>query len=151
VATEFLYSHIVCRFNCPLELITNQGSQFVNRVVIKSLKQMSVKHRKTVTYYPQANNLVEKTNTTPCNILDKVVLGKRKAWNEHLNEALWANRTAFKVTTGFTPFHLAFKTEAVIPIELEIPTLRTVIEHGLNREGALEACLLQSNELDEHL
>jgi hypothetical protein len=121
----------------------------VNGLVSKLLGRLSVKHWKASAYYPQANSLVEKTNGILCNILGKVVLDKRRAWDEHLNEALWAYRTAYKVTSGFIPFKLAYGFEAVIPIELEVPSLRTAIEHGLDENGSLEAWLIQLQGLDE--
>ena len=37
---------------------------------------------------------------------------------------LWAYRTTARNATGETPFSLAYKVEAVVPIETEIPTFR---------------------------
>ena len=42
--------------------------------------------------------------------------------------ALWAYRTSVKTATGFTPFHLVFGEEAVLPIECEIPSLHLAVE-----------------------
>ena len=42
--------------------------------------------------------------------------------------ALWACQTSFKTATGFTPFHLVFGEEAVLPIECEIPSLQLAVE-----------------------
>ncbi|GJQ91548.1 reverse transcriptase domain-containing protein [Tanacetum coccineum] len=38
---------------------------------------------------------------------------------------LWAHRTTIKVSTGDTPFSLVYGTEAVIPAEIGMPTIRT--------------------------
>ena len=45
-----------------------------------------------------------------------------------LFSALWAYPTTMKIAIGFTPFHLVHGVEATLPIECEIPTLRTAIE-----------------------
>ena len=37
---------------------------------------------------------------------------------------LWAYRTIARTPTGETPFKLAFSTEAIIPVELEVTGLR---------------------------
>lgn len=42
--------------------------------------------------------------------------------------ALWAYRTSVKTTTGFTPFHLVFREEVVLPIHYELPFLHLAIE-----------------------
>ena len=39
---------------------------------------------------------------------------------------LWAYRTTQRLPTGETPFALAFGTEAIIPIELKLPSARVV-------------------------
>ena len=41
-----------------------------------------------------------------------------------LNSALWAFRTAFKVSTGLTPFRLVYGMEVVVPMEFIVPSLR---------------------------
>ncbi|GJZ82850.1 reverse transcriptase domain-containing protein [Tanacetum coccineum] len=42
-----------------------------------------------------------------------------------LSHVLWAHRTTIKVSTGDTPFSLVYGTEAVIPAEIGMPTIRT--------------------------
>lgn len=50
-------------------------------------------------------------------------------WDAKLNAALWAYRTTFKVTTKQTPFALVYGVEAILPIEIEIPSLRIAINN----------------------
>ena len=52
----------------------------------------------------------------------------RKDWVARLPKALWAYRTAWKSTIGFTPFELLYGKTAVMPIEFEHKTLRTALE-----------------------
>ena len=77
VASDFIFHHIVCKFGCPLEIVTNQGSHFINGVATNLFNRLSVKHRRTTSYYPQANGLVKKTNGILCNIIAKMVQDKR--------------------------------------------------------------------------
>ncbi|XP_038986795.1 uncharacterized protein LOC120112114 [Phoenix dactylifera] len=48
-------------------------------------------------------------------------------WVEDLYNVLWAYRTTFRVPTGETPFNLTYGTEAVIPLEIGLPSSR--VEH----------------------
>ena len=48
-------------------------------------------------------------------------------WAEELPKVLWAYRMTSRTTTGETPFSMAYGVEAVLPIEIETPTLRTVV------------------------
>jgi hypothetical protein len=42
--------------------------------------------------------------------------------------ALWAYRTSIKIATGFSPFHLIYGLEAVLPIKCQIPSLKLVVQ-----------------------
>lgn len=42
-------------------------------------------------------------------------------------DALWACRSSVKTTTGFSPFSLIYRTEAISPVELVVPMLRVVL------------------------
>lgn len=44
---------------------------------------------------------------------------------DELSHVLWAHRTVIKVSNGDTPFSLVYGTEAVIPAEIGMPTIRT--------------------------
>ncbi len=44
---------------------------------------------------------------------------------EELPSVLWTHRTTVRKSTGETPFALAFGVEAIIPLEVEMPTTRT--------------------------
>lgn len=149
VAADFIFSHVACRFGCPLELVTDRGSHFVGGVVTALLSKLSVKHRKASPYYPQANGLVEKTNGILCGIIGKMVLDKRREWDKNVNSALWAYRTTHKVATNYTPFYLTYGQEAILPIELEIPTLRTALRYGVGEANAITTRLVMLESLDE--
>ena len=57
------------------------------------------------------------------------MVGKQKSsWHLKLFLALWAYRTSIRNVTGFTPFHLVYGLEAVLPIECEIPSLKITVE-----------------------
>ena len=45
-------------------------------------------------------------------------------WTEELPRVLWAYRTTKCSSTGETPFAMVYSTEAVIPTETGLPTLR---------------------------
>ena len=45
-------------------------------------------------------------------------------WPEELPSVLWAYRTTARTPTGETPFNLTYGTEAVIPVEVGLISLR---------------------------
>ena len=55
----------------------------------------------------------------------KVKLDDAKgAWSEELPNVLWACRTTARTPTRETPFRLTYGTEAVIPVEVEVTSVR---------------------------
>ena len=52
-------------------------------------------------------------------------------WHEKLPFALMAYRTTVRTSTGATPYSLVYGSEAVLPAEVEIPSLRVLMEAEL--------------------
>ena len=61
-------------------------------------------------------------------ILLKIIKAKlddvKGAWLEELPNILWAYRTTARTPTRETPFRLTYGTEAVIPIKVEVGSIR---------------------------
>ena len=86
----------------------------------------SIEHHKSSLYRPQANGVVEAANKNVKNILAKIVV-TYKDWAEKLPFALWGYRTSIHVLTRATPCSLVYGSEAVLPIEVEIQSLRVLL------------------------
>ncbi|GJU14132.1 reverse transcriptase domain-containing protein [Tanacetum coccineum] len=63
---------------------------------------------------------------------------RSKNWMEELPHVLWAHRTMIKSSNGDTPFSLTYGTEAVIPAEIGMPTIRTTEVDLVQNNEALE-------------
>ena len=53
-------------------------------------------------------------------------------WSEKLPFALWAYRASFHNSTGATPYSLVYGMEAVLPIEIEMGSLRVTLEQQIS-------------------
>lgn len=117
VAT-FFYEDIICRHGCPRELLTDQGTHFVNEMVEAMCTRLGVKHRLSTAYHPQTNGLVERFNRTLCEILAKYCDEYQQEWDIFIPSALFAYRTMRQNTTRYEPFYLTYGRDAILPIEL---------------------------------
>ena len=61
------------------------------------------------------------------NVLTKMVV-TYKDWADKLPFALWVYRTFIRALTGATPYYLVYGSEAMLPIEVEIQSLRVLVE-----------------------
>lgn len=73
----------------------------------------------------------------------------KKDWHERLPEALWAYRTTCRTPTQATPYSLVFGGEAVLPLEVQIPSLRVAIQESLTEEESAIIRLAELETLDE--
>ena len=94
----------------------------------------NIKHNKSSPYQPQANGVVEAANKNVKNILAEMVV-TYKDWAKKLLLALWDYRTSIRASTKATPFSLVYGSEAVFPIEVEIQSLRVLVETKVLEEG----------------
>ena len=137
---KFLYDNIFARFGCPLEVITDRGSHFVNEVITTILDKYKIFHRKSCAYYPRANGQAESTNKVLCKLLCKLCHQQPSTWPQALLGTLWAFRTSFKATTQHSPFMLAFGLEAIAPFEFSTGSSRV----GQARSNAPDAMYLEN-------
>jgi hypothetical protein len=95
---RFLKKNIFTRFGTPRVLKNDGGSHFCNMRLKKVLEHYGVKHKVASPYHPQTNCQTKVSNRKIKRILDKTMSSSRKDWAMKLDDALWAYRTAFKVT-----------------------------------------------------
>ena len=86
-----------------------------------------IKHHKSSPCRSQANRAVEATNKNIKNVLAKMVV-TYKDWGKKLPFALWGYKISIYTSIGATPYSLLYVNEAVLPIEVEIQSLRVLIE-----------------------
>ena len=68
------------------------------------------------------NGAVEAANKNIKKIMQKMVV-TYKDWHEMLPFALHGYRTLAQTSTGETSFSLVYSMEAVLPVEIQIPSL----------------------------
>ena len=87
----------------------------------------SIEHHNSSQYRPQTNEAIEATNKNVKNILAKMVV-TYKDWAKKLPFALWDYRTSIHALTRATPYSFLYRSEVVLPIEVEIQSLRVLVE-----------------------
>ncbi|KAL6338155.1 hypothetical protein AAG906_012851 [Vitis piasezkii] len=77
------------------------------------------------------NGAVEAVNKNIKRILRRMIETSRD-WLEKLPFALWAYRTYFRTSTGATPYSLVYGMETVLPVEIEMGSLRVALEQQIS-------------------
>ncbi|KAK3020028.1 hypothetical protein RJ639_004988 [Escallonia herrerae] len=91
--------------------------------------------------HPQTNGQTEVSNRTLLQGIKKKLDGAKGLWVDKLHKILWAYNTTTRAPTGETPFSLSFGTEALISIEIGLPSLRLTTYDPVQNEEAFRANL----------
>ncbi|XP_047261285.1 uncharacterized protein LOC124894789 [Capsicum annuum] len=114
----------------------------------KGCEQFKIVHHHSTPYRPKANGVVEVANKNIKKVLSKMVQGSRQ-WHEKLPFALLGYRTTLRTSTGITPYLLVYGTEAVILAEVEIPSLRIIVEVEIDVTEWVKSRQKQLSLIDE--
>ncbi|GJT08455.1 reverse transcriptase domain-containing protein [Tanacetum coccineum] len=86
----------------------------------------------------QTNGLVERANRSLGEGIKARLEAKSKNWMEELPHVLWAHRKMIKSSNEDTLFALTYGTEAVIPTEIRMPTIRIAEADQAKNNEALQ-------------
>ncbi|XP_072054812.1 uncharacterized protein [Arachis hypogaea] len=89
--------------------------------------------------HPQTNRQVESANKIILHGLKKKLGEAKGEWADLIPEILWSYNTSIQSATGKTPFKLVYGAEALIPVEVSVPTLRAELYDQLNNLQARTA------------
>ncbi|WKA06505.1 hypothetical protein VitviT2T_024401 [Vitis vinifera] len=95
------------------------------------LQRYDIQHHRLSTYRPQTNGAIEATNKNIKMILQRMIETSRD-WSEKLPFALWAYWISFRTSTRVTPYLLVYGMEVVLPVEIEMDSLRVALEQHIS-------------------
>ncbi|GKV46164.1 hypothetical protein SLEP1_g53173 [Rubroshorea leprosula] len=125
------------KFGIPKRIIADNGPQFRAAALRSFCNDYGIELALTSVYTPQSNGQAESANKIVLRGLRTRVLAAHSNWVDELNKVLWSCRTTPSSATGETPFSLAYGAEAVIPVEVGLPSDRAGRHDDLNNEQLL--------------
>ena len=99
-------------------MVSDNGKQFDNDAFRDFCSQLGIKNHYSSPTHPQANGQVEVTNRSLLKIIKTQLEGANGIWPNELPSVLWAYRTTTRTPTREIPFQLAYRSKAVISVEV---------------------------------
>ena len=106
---------VTARIGVPQELLTDNGSNFMSKVMKKYCSMTGIKQIRTSPYHPQTNGMVERFNATLKRLL--LTQNSEVEWDLCLPYVLWSYRGTIHKTTGFSPYQLLFGKQVRMPLD----------------------------------
>lgn len=132
----FIWRNIITRFGFPKTLVSDNGRQFNTRLTRDYCGRFGINTRFSAVSRPQTNGQTEAANKVVLKGIKKSLDGAKGAWVDELCGILWSARTTVKEATEYSPFQLVYGSEAVLPVEVGIPSPRmTFYDYAENEQA----------------
>lgn len=125
-------------FGPPKELLSDQGTEFLNETVDNLSRLTGIERRVTSSYHPRTNGLTERFNQTLVQALACHAESDPSCWPDWINFILLAYRSRKHSSTGFSPYELLYGK-----------TMNNFFHWGESTEGVeeVEELLTRSKEI----
>ena len=138
---RFIWHNLICRYDVPERIITDNGKNLNNTMITELCKQFKIQHHNSSPYRPKMNGAVETANKNSKKIMQKMTV-TYKDWHKMLPFTLHGYHTSAQTSTGATLYSLVYGMEAVLPIEVQIPSLRIMKDAGLSEDEWIQTGLI---------
>jgi hypothetical protein len=113
-----LYEDVVQHHVCPVEIITDRGSEFTNSVMKGLTDILTIKKRLTTAYNARVTGQAERTNKPVVDVMKKLVEEYKTTCFQILKDVIFAYNTSPSRITGETKFFVKYGVEAILSIEI---------------------------------
>ena len=119
VAAHFV-NKVITKYGAPESVLTDQGTNFLSKLVESICSFFKIKQMRTTSYHPQTDGLVERFNRTLCDMLACYVSEEPDLWDKYLPFVTLAYNTSEQTSVHNTPFYLFFGREPTLPNDIII-------------------------------
>lgn len=117
---DVLVKIFISRFGVPLQLYTDQGSNFESKLFSELCELLSIEKVHSTSMRPQANGTVERMNRSLIAMLSKYCQKNQSHWDTLLPMLMLAYRSSSHASTKMSPNKMVFGREVTLPMAAAI-------------------------------
>lgn len=117
VAYYFVTS-CVCIHGIPKSIVSDQGTEFLSKLMVETCKLLKINKSSTSPYHPQANGALERSHRTLGDYLRHYVDKDQTNWDTYIPYAMFVFNSSEHRSTGKQPYELLFGRTLKIPSTL---------------------------------
>ena len=148
VVAWFLKQKIIYFYGIPRKLVIDNGKNLNGKMIEQLCQQFKIEHQNSISYLPQMNGTIEVANKNKKKILVKMT-NTYKDRHKFLPFALCAYHNSVGTSTSATLYSLVYGMEAILPADVEIPSLRILSQTKLLEVQWAYSWHKQLNMIDE--
>ena len=115
---EKILHEVICRFGCPIDLHSDQGSNYESIIFAELCKMLEIRKTRSSPRNPKCNGKVERFNRTLIRMIRAYLRGEQRNWDLNLSCLAAAYRATPHEGTGLTPNLLMLGREVRLPAEV---------------------------------
>ena len=108
MTARVLYNNYFSVFGLPQCLMSDQGTDFCDKVIITMCSLLGIKKIRTMPYHPQTNRSAERVHQMLQRMIGKLDSEKRKKWPNHIGLIIIAYNSTRLLVTGYSLYYLMF-------------------------------------------
>ena len=121
--TSAVFNRWLCRYGLPLEIVTDQGREFCNKMSDELYQLLGTRHQTTSARHPQCNAAAEVCNKTIAKYLNSFVDASTLDWELYLPPLMFCYNTSFHRSVKNSPYFLTYGMDPRLP-SFPTPDLR---------------------------
>ena len=140
-AIKTLLHHWIIKFGPPIYLVTDRGSEHVNKEMAHLFTLMGIRHSPRTAYSPWTNGLVEVQNRNLGTHLRMFLHDTPKDWTFQVHMYAYAHNSQPLSELNISPHEIVFHTRPRIPLTFDL---------NLNRDTSKTCISRYCSQLPEH-
>ena len=140
-AIKTLLHHWIIKFGPPIYLVTDRGSEYVNKEMAHLCTLMGIRHSPRTAYSPWTNGLVEVQNRNLGTHLRKFLHDTPRDWAFQVHMYAYAHNSQPLPEPNISPHEIVFHTRPRIPLTFDL---------NLNRDTSNTCISRYCSQLPEH-
>jgi hypothetical protein len=112
---EAIFNKWICRYGTPLEIMSDNGKEFRNKLAAELYKRLDIDHTTTAAYHTQCNAQAEVCNKTIAKYLNSFVDKTTLDWEQYLAPMAFSYNTSLHRSIQSTPYKLTYGQDARLP------------------------------------
>ncbi len=110
---KILLDEIIRRYSWPLEIVSDNGTEYVSYVIAQITQAGQIAHIKSSPFHSSSNGKVERSHKTMVSCLSKVA--NRTDWDQYISSFCSAINFSKGANTKYSPFYLVYHREPILP------------------------------------